>query len=80
VNGKALETGGPPSDYMIAIPSPDERRIAAIALTDIGTELRVVAIDRKAPVRGIHSDESIPRCERRSSIAGNQNPLDLVCV
>jgi len=41
-HGKALETAGPPSDYMIAIPSPDERRIAAIALTDIGTELRVL--------------------------------------
>ena len=41
-HGKALETAGPPTDYMIAIPSPDERRIAAIALTDIGTETRVL--------------------------------------
>jgi len=41
-HGNAVGTAGPPSDYLVARPSPDERRIAALALTDIGQELRVL--------------------------------------
>src|SRR5262249_40304875 len=40
----------------------------------------LVAIDSKAPGRGIHLGESIPGCEPRGSVVGDQNTLDLICA
>jgi hypothetical protein len=41
-HGNPMGTAGPPSDYLIARPSPDERRIAAIVLSGSGSALRVL--------------------------------------
>jgi hypothetical protein len=41
-HGDPVETAGPTNAYLSARPSPDERRIAAIVITAIGRELRVL--------------------------------------
>ena len=41
-HGNPVETAGPIDAYLSARPSPDERRIAAIVITNIGQELRVL--------------------------------------
>ena len=41
-HGNPVETAGPTNAYLSARPSPDERRIAAVVITAIGRELRVL--------------------------------------
>jgi len=47
-HGNALDAVGPPTRYLIARPSPDERRIAAVVWTPGGLELRVLETGQSA--------------------------------